>query len=83
MLTGMMISTTQVDALSAKSCLEGDSAIAAVVDDRRARSRYANIARQQGKRTAKEQKKEETKVRRSCDGNLSAIRGIGDSVPVT
>lgn len=45
---------------------------AAVDDDRRARSRYANIARQQGKRTANEQKKEKTKVRGFCDSYRNA-----------
>lgn len=50
----------QVVALSAKNRLEGawSCGVAAAADDRRARSRYANIARQKGKRTAKEQKKE-------------------------
>jgi len=41
-------------------------------------SDIANIARQQGKRTAKEQKKEKTKIKRSCDSDRSAIRGIGE-----
>lgn len=49
----------------------------AVDDDRRARSQYANIARQQGKRTAKKQKKEKTRVRRFYNSDRSAIRGIG------
>lgn len=51
----------QVVALLAKNRLEGAwscGVAAAADDDRRARSRYANIARQKGKRTAKEQKKE-------------------------
>jgi len=38
----------------------------------------ANIARQQGKRTVKEQKKEKTKIKRSRDSDCSAIRGIGE-----